>query len=48
VSLTFQVAAPSEPGPHALVLDLVQEGIGWFGERAGKPAAVAIEVSAAP
>jgi hypothetical protein len=48
VSLELQVAAPSEPGSHVLELDLVQEGIGWFGERAGKPAAVAIEVSATP
>jgi hypothetical protein len=33
VSLEFRVQAPVEPGSYVLRLDMVQEGISWFGDR---------------
>ena len=34
--MTLQITAPKEPGEYILSLDLVQEGVSWFGEK-GSP-----------
>jgi hypothetical protein len=34
--MTLQITAPKEPGDYTLELDMVQEGVNWFGEK-GSP-----------
>jgi hypothetical protein len=34
--MTLQITAPKEPGEYTLSLDMVQEGVSWFGEK-GSP-----------
>ena len=34
--MTLQITAPKEPGEYILSLDMVQEGVSWFGEK-GSP-----------
>jgi hypothetical protein len=34
--MTLQIVAPKEPGEYTLEVDMVQEGVNWFGER-GSP-----------
>ena len=36
VEMTLQITAPKQPGEYILDLDMVQEGISWFGEK-GSP-----------
>ena len=31
--MTLQITAPKEPGDYTLELDMVQEGVDWFGEK---------------
>ena len=31
--MTLQITAPKEPGEYILSLDMVQEGVSWFGEK---------------
>jgi len=33
VELRLEMAAPGEPGDHVLELDMVDEGVAWFGEK---------------
>lgn len=45
VDVELTVHAPTEPGPHLLEIDLVQERVCWFAERGSKTARVPIEVA---
>ena len=36
VEMSLQITAPKSPGEWTLVLDMVQEGVAWFGEK-GSP-----------
>jgi SAM-dependent methyltransferase len=44
VEITLQVPIPSAPGPHVLELDLVHEGIAWFGQRGSPTLRVPVEI----
>lgn len=37
VVVEMRVESPPEPGAYELVIDLVEEGFGWFAERAAEP-----------
>ncbi len=45
VDVELTVHAPSEPGPHLLEVDLVQERVCWFAERGSNTARVPIDVT---
>jgi SAM-dependent methyltransferase len=45
--LELVVTAPKQPGDYRLVLDLVEEGVCWFGDRGSRTAEVAAPVSKA-
>jgi hypothetical protein len=48
-SLEFRVQAPVEAGSYVLHLDMVQEGISWFGDRdTGSVATIPIDVGEVP
>jgi len=42
--LELLVTAPAQPGPYILEIDLVQEGVAWFGARGGAPLRVTVTV----
>jgi hypothetical protein len=46
VVLTLRARAPELPGRHLLEVDMVQEGVSWFGARGSPTARVPIEVRA--
>lgn len=43
-NLTLVVIAPSEPGPHELELDLLQEWVGWFADRGSQPLRLDVQI----
>jgi SAM-dependent methyltransferase len=47
VELELEVTAPATTGRRTLEVDLVQEGVAWFGKRGSKTARLAIDVHAA-
>lgn len=48
VELDLELPALDRPGPWALRVDLVDEGVKWFGALGSEPLALPIEVAAAP
>ena len=42
VELALPLRWPEEPGRYRVVIDLVLEGVCWFGERLGEPVASAV------
>ena len=42
--LRLQVTAPAQPGNYFLEIDLVQEGIAWFGSQGSAPIRVPVRV----
>ena len=42
--VAVEVEAPSRPGSYVLEMDLVQEGVGWFGEHGSPVAQAAVRV----
>jgi hypothetical protein len=42
--LELLITAPAQPGTYTLEIDMVQEGVAWFGARGGTPLRVAITV----
>jgi hypothetical protein len=36
-TVTAQVHAPAQPGDYILEMDVLQEGVAWFGDRTGSP-----------
>jgi hypothetical protein len=46
IELTLEVTAPSCPGLYLLELDLVQEGIAWFGQKGSATTRCVVEVGA--
>jgi ubiquinone/menaquinone biosynthesis C-methylase UbiE len=44
-TLALAVTAPTAPGDYDLVLDLVQEGVGWFADHASPTASVRVRVA---
>jgi len=45
IDLTLEMQAPSRPGSYLLELDLVLEGVAWFGDRGSPTATIAVEVT---
>jgi hypothetical protein len=45
--LSLTITAPTVPGEYALELDLVQEGVAWFGQRGSPPIRLRIRVDGA-
>ena len=41
-------AAPEAPGDYILELDVVQEGVAWFGARGSKTLRASVGVTASP
>jgi SAM-dependent methyltransferase len=48
VLVELEVRAPEEPGPYQLEVDLVQEGIAWFGDRGSSTARRPAQVGPLP
>jgi hypothetical protein len=46
--VTLQVVAPDSPGDYTLELDVVQEGVEWFGARGSKTLRAGVSVTASP
>jgi hypothetical protein len=46
--VTLQVVAPEAPGDYVLELDVVQEGVAWFGGRGSKTLRAGVHVTAPP
>jgi hypothetical protein len=46
--VTLQVVAPDSPGDYTLELDVVQEGVEWFGARGSKTLRTGVGVTASP
>jgi hypothetical protein len=44
--LSLQIDAPEAPGDYTLELDVVQEGVGWFGARGSKTFRAGVSVTA--
>lgn len=44
VELPLVIATPEEPGRYILELDMVQEGVIWFGDKGSEPARVRVTV----
>ncbi len=44
VRLHLLITAPPEPGEYWLDIDLVQEGVSWFGDRGSPPTRIAVRV----
>jgi hypothetical protein len=42
--LELSIVAPAQPGTYILEIDMLQEGVAWFGARGGTPLRVAIAV----
>ena len=42
--LQLTITAPQQPGDYTLEIDMVQEGVAWFGARGGTPTRVAVRV----
>jgi len=42
--MTLQITAPKEPGEYTLSLDMVQEGVSWFGEKGSPTTKVKVTV----
>src|SRR5882762_1331095 len=42
--MTLQITAPKEPGEYILILDMVQEGVAWFGEKGSPTTKVKVTV----
>lgn len=42
--LQLTITAPGQPGEYVLEIDLVQEGVAWFGERGSPPVRVRVRV----
>jgi len=42
--LELSITAPTQPGTYSLEIDMVQEGVAWFGTRGGTPLRVTIVV----
>ncbi|MEO8055930.1 MAG: hypothetical protein ABI768_12305, partial [Acidobacteriota bacterium] len=42
--VSVAVEAPSRPGAYVLEVDLVQEGVGWFGDHGSPVARAAVRV----
>jgi len=42
--MTLQITAPKEPGEYTLSLDMVQEGVAWFGEKGSPTTKVKVTV----
>jgi ubiquinone/menaquinone biosynthesis C-methylase UbiE len=47
-AVSLAVTAPAKQGDYILALDLVQEGIGWFADRASRAASVRVRVVGEP
>jgi acyl-CoA synthetase (AMP-forming)/AMP-acid ligase II/acyl carrier protein len=45
VSIELEIRAPEEPGRWKLYLDLVDEGVSWFGYRSGRKFRIPVHVS---
>lgn len=43
-TLDFSVTAPSRPGEYVVELDLLQEGVSWFGPRGSTPVRLKIKI----
>jgi 4-amino-4-deoxy-L-arabinose transferase-like glycosyltransferase len=43
-TLAFDVAAPAEPGDYVLELDMLQEGVSWFGLKGSRTCRIYIKV----
>jgi hypothetical protein len=44
IDMPLQITAPKEPGDYTLDLDLVQEGVAWFGEKGSPTTKVKVSV----
>lgn len=44
VVFDLPVIRPSDPGSYVLVIDMVQEGVGWFGDHGGQPLSLPVDV----
>lgn len=44
VTMPLHVKAPEQPGSYIVQLDMVQEGVAWFGEKGGETYSVRLEV----
>src|SRR5205085_1347568 len=42
--VAFALPAPPRPGIYQLVIDVVHEGVTWFGDEAGRTATIAVQV----
>ena len=42
--MTLQITAPKEPGEYTLSLDMVQEGVSWFGDKGSPTTKVKVTV----
>ena len=42
--LRLEIVAPPQPGTYTLELDMVQEGVAWFGARGGTPLHITVQV----
>jgi hypothetical protein len=45
IQLSLTVTAPPKPGKYILEIDVVQEGVSWFGLKGSKPFRVSLPVS---
>ena len=45
ITVPLEVTAPERPGTYTVVLDLVQEGVGWFADRGTLPAKLNVTVA---
>ena len=44
IEMPLQITAPKQPGDYTLELDLVQEGVAWFGEKGSPTTKVKVTV----
>lgn len=45
VKVPLKVTAPDQPGQYRLLLDVVQEGVGWFQHRGNEPLSLPVRVA---
>lgn len=46
INLSLTVQAPEEPGLYNMIIDMVHEGVAWFGEQGSKPGSIKLTVTA--
>jgi hypothetical protein len=44
VTMLLQVKAPEQPGSYIVQLDMVQEGVAWFGEKGGETTIIDLRI----